>query len=125
MPEVKKTDKKTTPVKKTPIKKADKFAVIATGGKQYLVRKGDKLKVEKLEKPEKGSAIVFDKVLLTTKGEDVKIGAPYLEGVKVKAEWLAEKKAKKITNVKYKSKTREHTKSGHRQIHTEVSIGDF
>jgi len=110
--------------KKT-ITKTDKFAVIETGGKQYLVRPGGKLKVERIKKPEKGNALAFEKVLLVAKGEKVEVGAPYLSGLKVKAEWLAEKRAKKVTNVRYKSKTRQSRKQGHRQIYTEILIADF
>ncbi len=106
-------------------KETGNFAVIETGGKQYLVKSGDKIKVEKLAKPAKGNTINFDKVLLTVKGDDVKIGKPYLAGAKIKAEWVAEKRAKKITNIKYKSKTRQSTKKGHRQTYTEVLIADF
>ncbi|MFH1979394.1 MAG: 50S ribosomal protein L21 [Patescibacteria group bacterium] len=102
-----------------------KFAVIETGGKQYLVEPGDKLKVEKIEKPEKGNGLVFDKVLLTIDGDDVKIGTPYLTGAKIKAEWQAEKKARKIMNMRYKSKTRQSVRRGHRQIYTEILISDF
>ncbi|MFC1756822.1 50S ribosomal protein L21 [Patescibacteria group bacterium] len=101
------------------------FAVIETGGKQYLVRKGDRLKIEKIEKPGRGSIFSFDKVLLLSKEKDVKIGTPYIAGAKVKAQWISEGKAKKVTNIKFKSKTRESTKSGHKQPYTEVLISDF
>lgn len=111
--------------KEKPVVKTAGFAVIETGGKQYLVRPGDKIKVEKLEKPEKGTVLNFDKVLLLVKGDDVKIGKPYLVGVKIKGEWQAEKRAKKITMVRYKSKTRRYRKQGHRQTYTEVIISDF
>ncbi len=105
--------------------KADVLAVIETGGKQYLVKPGDKIRIEKIEKPKRGNALIFDKVLLIVKGEDVKIGTPYLDKVKIKAEWVAEERAKKITNVRYKSKTRQSTKKGHRQFYTEIIISDF
>ena len=111
-------------VKKEAPQKTD-FAVIETGGKQYLVRAGQKIRVEKLEKPEKGTAVSFDKVLLVAKGDEVKIGTPYIKTSKIKAEWMKEGRAAKITNVKYKSKTRQGTKKGYRQIYTEVLIGDF
>ncbi|MBU1179270.1 50S ribosomal protein L21 [Patescibacteria group bacterium] len=106
-------------------KSTEKLAVIETGGKQYLVRPGDKIKIERLKKPEKGTTIVFDKVLLLAKNSDVKIGAPYLEGAKIKGEWLAEKKDKTVISMRYKSKTRQSRRQGHRQIHTEVIISDF
>lgn len=101
------------------------FAVIETGGKQYLVRSGDRLKVEKLKKPEKGTDVVFEKVLLSVKNDDVKIGNPYIKSAEVKAVWSGEKKGKKITMAKYKSKTRRLRKKGHTQTYTEVVIGDF
>jgi len=120
---------KATKTKKTSSTKAsastNKFAVMETGGKQYLVRPGDKIKIEKIKKPEKGTAVVFDKVLLLAKGKDIKIGTPYISGAKIKGEWLEEKRGKKVIIVKYKSKTRQKTKRGHRQTHTEVLIGDF
>ena len=111
-------------VEKISDQKADMgdFAVIETGGKQYLVRRGDKIKIEKIEKPAKGNAVTFDKVLLVVKGKKVTLGQPYIKTAKVKAEWVDEKKAKKITNVRYKSKTRRNRKKGHRQIYTEVVI---
>ncbi|GAG06599.1 unnamed protein product [marine sediment metagenome] len=105
--------------------KKDKFAVIETGGKQYLVKPKDKLKIEKIEKPTKGNVFNFEKVLLMANGDDIKIGVPYLDSAKIKAEWLAEKRAKKITNVRYKSKTRQSRKKGQRQIYTEILISDF
>lgn len=124
----KKITKKTVVSKKALIKKApsaDNFAVIETGGKQYLVRTGEKLKIEKIKKPAKGSIVSFDKVLLVVKGDDVKIGTPYVSGARIKGKWLAEKRAKKITIVRYKSKTRQSRKKGHRQAYTEVLISDF
>ncbi|MDD5032631.1 MAG: 50S ribosomal protein L21 [Candidatus Pacebacteria bacterium] len=101
------------------------FAVIETGGKQYLVTPGQKIKIEKLKKQEEGSSIVFDKVLLLSKASSVKIGNPYLSGIKIPAEWQGEKRGKKITNVRYKSKTRRSRKQGHRQTYTEAVISDF
>ena len=101
------------------------LAVIETGGKQYLVKPGDKLKVERIGKPEKGSTVIFDKVLLVAKGKETKVGDPYISGTKIKGEWSAEKRAPKVTNLKYKNKTRETRKKGHRQIYTEIIIGDF
>lgn len=101
------------------------FAVIETGGKQYLVTPGQKIKTEKLESPKSGLSIIFDKVLLLSKGGEVKIGNPYVSGVKIPAEKQGEKRGKKITNVRYKSKTRHSRKQGHRQTYTEVIISDF
>ena len=102
------------------------FAVIKTGGKQYLVQPGNKLKVEKLEKKE-GEKFSFSDVLLVVKdspsGEvKVEIGNPLVKGVKVEAKVLSQDKAAKIIVFKYKPKKRESKKIGHRQPYTEIEI---
>jgi large subunit ribosomal protein L21 len=98
------------------------FAVIQTGGKQYKVKAGDKLKVEKLGVAS-GDKVKFDKVLLWVEGGKTEIGAPYLDGKVVEADVLGgEVKDRKKIVFKYHSKTRRRTKKGHRQIHTEVVI---
>lgn len=104
---------------------SDKFAVIETGGKQYLVKPGDRLKVERLAKSGEETVVSFDKVLLMSGDGEVSIGQPYIQDAKIGAEWLGEKKGKKITMMRYKSKTRRHRKKGHRQIYTSVAIGEF
>ncbi|MGO1579949.1 MAG: 50S ribosomal protein L21 [Peptoniphilaceae bacterium] len=96
------------------------YAVIETGGKQYTVKQGDKLKVEKLNAQE-GEKVTFDKVLLVG-GEDLKVGKPYVEGSKVEAKVLAQAKSRKIVVYKYKSKKNERNKKGHRQPYTLVEI---
>ena len=98
------------------------FAVIETGGKQYLVSAGQKLKIEKLVKPAKGP-VVFDKVLLLSDGKKTQIGTPYLSGAKVEAEYVSEGKGDKVWVFKYKSKVRYRVNRGHRQPFTEVKIG--
>jgi len=99
------------------------LAVIATGGKQYLVKTGEKLKVEKLPVLE-GDKVVFDKVLLTAKddGSDVKIGDPYLP-VTVEAKVLKQGKHRTLRVEKFKRKVRYHKVHGQRQRYTEVQIG--
>ncbi|MFA7653745.1 MAG: 50S ribosomal protein L21 [Candidatus Magasanikbacteria bacterium] len=99
------------------------FAVIATGGKQYLVKTGDIIKIEKLEVKE-GEKMAFDQVLLTAKddGTDVKIGTPYLAGVAVKAEVLKQGKHETVRVEKFKNKIRYHKVHGQRQRFTEVKI---
>lgn len=99
------------------------IAVIKTGGKQYKVKEGDKLKVEKLS-GEKDGKITFDQVLLIADkdGQNVKVGTPTVSGAKVEATVLAQGRAKKITVVKYKPKVRYYKKTGHRQAFTEVKI---
>ena len=107
---------------KTNISNGVRFAVIQTGGKQYIVKPEDVIKIEKLEKPKKGSVFVFDKVLLAVEGNKISVGKPFLKDVKVEAEWKKEAKAKKITVLRYKSKTRYSKKKGHRQPYTEELI---
>jgi len=97
------------------------FAVIETGGKQYRVAPGQKLKIEKLD-VEAGTGLTFDKVLLTNDGEKIAVGTPYLEGVKVEAMVIKQARAKKIIVFKYKNKTRQAKKKGHRQHYTEIEI---
>ena len=97
------------------------FAVIKTGGKQYLVEPGDKLKVEKLES-EEGKEVIFSEVLLLAENGIPKIGMPLVEGATVSAKVLGEKKGDKLIIFKYKSKKRYKRKIGHRQKFTEVEI---
>lgn len=97
------------------------FAVIESGGKQYRVAAGDKLKVEKLN-AEPGGSFVFDKVLLLADGDNVQIGTPYVSGVKVEAKVLRNARNRKVIVFKYHSKTRYRKKKGHRQHFTEVEI---
>lgn len=96
------------------------YAIIETGGKQYIVEAGDKIKVEKLDVKE-GDKVTFDKVLFVS-GDDAKIGAPFVDGAKVEAKVLAQGKEKKVVVYKYKSKKNERKKNGHRQPYTLVEI---
>jgi large subunit ribosomal protein L21 len=98
------------------------FAVIKTGGKQYLVKEGDVLQVEKLEGEPK-SSLTFSEVLLIAKGAEVTFGTPFIKTAKVTAELVAQGKGKKIYVETYKAKTRKHRKIGHRQLFTKVKIG--
>lgn len=97
------------------------FAIIETGGKQYKVAAGTKLKIEKIEGAT-GDAVVFDKVLLSADGDSVNVGAPYLSGGKVEGKILEQGRADKVIVFKYHSKTRYRKKKGHRQPFTEVEI---
>lgn len=98
-----------------------KLAVIKTGGKQYKVSEGQVLNVEKIDK-KTGTSVIFDKVLLYSDGKTTEIGHPYLKDVKVSAKVLEQKKDKKITVIKFKSKTRYRRKRGHRQFITKIRI---
>jgi large subunit ribosomal protein L21 len=99
------------------------YAVIRTGGKQYKVKEGDILDVEKLEK-KKGDSFEFDDVLLTFDDkEKVNIGTPKVSKAKVKVKVLdPEHKAEKVIIVKYKPKKRYRKKTGHRQKYTRVEV---
>ncbi len=99
------------------------FAVIETGGKQYMVSVGDILDVELLAGDlAEGDAVEFDKVLLVDDGKDATIGAPYIVGAKVKATYQGLKKGPKITIVRYKAKSNRDRKLGHRQKYSRVRI---
>jgi large subunit ribosomal protein L21 len=98
------------------------LAVIKTGGKQYIVTPGQKLKIEKLE-GEAGSAIKFEEVLLVESDDKkVEIGEPTVKGAIVAAKIVAQTKGPKVIAYKYKAKKRYHLKKGHRQQLTEVEI---
>ena len=98
-----------------------KLAVIKTGGKQYVVKEGDKLKVEKIDTQE-GDNFNFDNVLLVAGDKETKIGSPIVEGAKVEAKVLKQGRSKKVIVFHYHSKTRYKKKAGHRQTFTEVEI---
>ncbi|MEX2145222.1 MAG: 50S ribosomal protein L21 [Candidatus Spechtbacterales bacterium] len=98
-----------------------KFAVIKTGGKQYKIKEGSKLKVEKLPSA-KGKEIQFSEVLLYADGKSADFGMPVLKSVKVSGKVLEEDKGKKVLIYKYKKRKRYSKKKGHRQPYTEVEI---
>jgi large subunit ribosomal protein L21 len=97
------------------------YAVIESGGKQHRVVEGETLKLEKIEVP-MGQLINFDKVLMVGEGESVKIGAPYVEGITVTAEVIAQGRAKKVTIIKFNRRKHYRKRQGHRQWFTEVRI---
>lgn len=97
------------------------YAIVETGGKQYRVQKDDVLFVEKID-AEAGETVSLDKVLLTSKDGDVKVGAPYVDGAKVEAEVVEHGKDKKIVVFKFKPKDNFRKKQGHRQPYTKLKI---
>ncbi len=108
------------------------FAIIESGGKQYKVSPGMKIKVEKLDAADgsstpltAGANFAFDKVLLVADGAKVSIGAPYVAGAKVVAKVLQQGRGDKKIVFKYHSKTRYRKFKGHRQPFTEVEISDM
>ena len=97
------------------------LAVIKTGGKQYIVTPGQKIKVEKLLQ-EEGSEVVFDEVLLIQDNGKIEIGTPFVQGAKVKGKVIKHGKGEKLVVFKFKPKKREQKKKGHRQLFTEVEV---
>ncbi len=97
------------------------LAVIKSGGKQYLVSPGQKIKVEKIDKKE-GSEISFPEVLLLENGKKIEIGTPLIKGAKVIGKIVGHGKGKKIIIFKYKAKTRYKVKKGYREPFTEIEI---
>ena len=97
------------------------YAVIETGGKQYKVQEGDTIFVEKI-KAEEGDKIDFSKVLVVVNDDDLTVGKPYVEGVKVEGTVLEQGKARKVVVFKYKPKKNYKRKQGHRQPYTKVKV---
>lgn len=97
------------------------FAVIKTGGKQYKISPGQRVKIEKLDAAE-GAVIHFDDILLTADGGKVDIGTPLVKGARVEAKVLKQGRDRKKIVFKYHRKTRYHKKKGHRQPFTELEI---
>lgn len=97
------------------------LAVIKTGGKQYKVEKGDKLKIEKIE-GEAGAVVVFDQVLFLGDKTTAKVGNPIIKDASVEGKILKQGKAAKVVGIKHKAKKRYKVKFGHRQPFTEVEI---
>lgn len=97
------------------------YAIIETGGKQYRVEQGTKLRVESLP-VEKGQEVALDKVLLLQTDSDTKIGKPHVAGAKVTAEVLANDRAAKIIVFKKRSKKTYKKTQGHRQNYTELLV---
>ena len=97
------------------------YAVIVTGGKQYRVSQGDKVRVEKLDVAE-GDSIELDQVLMVVDGDDIKIGAPVLDGGKVTAEVKAHGRGDKVNIIKFQRRKHHMKRQGHRQAYTELEI---
>ena len=99
------------------------FAVIHTGGKQYKVAVGQKIKIEKLKGDfQKGDKLTFENVMLLESGKSTKIGTPYIAGASVEALFEKSGFAEKVIVMKYKPKSRYLKKNGHKQPFVEVKI---
>ncbi len=97
------------------------YAVIETGGKQYQVREGETIFIEKLN-VEADETVTFDKVVVVGSENGINVGTPYVAGATVSAKVLKNGKGKKITVFTYKPKKGEKRKMGHRQPYTQVQI---
>jgi large subunit ribosomal protein L21 len=97
------------------------YAVVQTGGKQYRVSEGDTIKVEKLVADE-GASVELDKVLMVTDGDDVKVGAPYVDGGKVTATVKSHGRGKKVKIIKFRRRKHHMKRQGHRQWFTELQV---
>ena len=97
------------------------YAVVTTGGKQYKVREGETLKVEKIP-GDVGSSVKFDRVLMISDGDTVNIGQPVVDDAMVEGHIVEQGKSKKIIVFKYKRRKRYRRKQGHRQQYTAIKI---
>ena len=97
------------------------YAVIKTGGKQYRIRVGEKLKVEQLE-VESGSELIIDQVLMVADGDKISLGTPLVNGAKVSATVLGQGRHDKIRIFKMRRRKHYQKHQGHRQNYTEILI---
>jgi len=97
------------------------YAVVKTGGKQYRVAVGDKLKVESLNNAQEGDKVTLDKVLMIGDGDKVEVGTPMLDKT-VEATVLGNGRGKKLRIVKFRRRQNSRTRTGHRQNFTELEI---
>jgi large subunit ribosomal protein L21 len=100
------------------------YALVEIKGRQYKAEKGSTLKVDKIDS-EKGNAVEIDKVLMFSNDKDVKIGAPYLDGIKIHATVEDQIKDKKVLVFKYKKRKNYRRTRGHRQQYTLIKVDDI
>ena len=100
------------------------YAVIATGGKQYRVTKGETLRVEKLI-GEEGSTVELDGVLMVADGENITVGTPMLDKSAVTATIVSHGRGKKVDIVKFRRRKHSRRQAGHRQSYTEIEVTDI
>ena len=97
------------------------YAVIETGGKQYRVSEGQRIRVEKIDADE-GASVDIDKVLMVANGDDIKVGSPLVDGAKVTATVKSQGKGKKVMIIKFRRRKHYRKQQGHRQLFTELEI---
>ena len=100
------------------------YAVIATGGKQYKVAKGEVLRVEKLDGDE-GDTVKLDRVLMVADGDKVSVGSPVLDKASVTAKITAQGRGDKVEIVKFRRRKHSRSQAGHRQSYTEIEVTDI
>ncbi|HZJ81888.1 MAG TPA: 50S ribosomal protein L21 [Guyparkeria sp.] len=97
------------------------YAVVVTGGKQYRVEQGSKVRVEKLP-GEAGGTVTLDRVLMVGDGSDIKVGTPTVDGASVTAEIVGQGRGKKVEIIKFRRRKHHMKRQGHRQAYTELKI---
>ena len=97
------------------------YAVVKTGGKQYRVSEGDRLKVETIQ-AEAGSDVTLDEVLMVGSGESVNVGAPLVANASVSAKVLSHGRGDKVKIIKFRRRKHHRKQAGHRQNYTELQI---
>jgi large subunit ribosomal protein L21 len=97
------------------------YAIFKTGGKQYRVEQGDKIDVEKID-AEVGDTVTFEEVLASGAGDDIAVGAPFIDGAKVTAKVIDQYRAKKVIAFKFKRRKGHHKTKGHRRQLTRLEI---
>lgn len=100
----------------------DTFAVIQTGGKQYIVRKDDTINIELIKNMKENDKLIFDKVLMIVKEGKISLGKPFLEKTQIEGSCLQKIKGEKIRILRYKAKSRYRKHKGHRQNYLKVKI---
>lgn len=109
--------------KKNSKRNTDTFSIIETGGKQYKVSSGDTVLVEKIDDSHKtGDSVVFDKVLMRAEDEKITLGDPYIKGAYVEAIFEGLVRGKKVTFIRFKSKSHFVLRGGHRQTYAKIKI---
>lgn len=115
--------KKNKPASVKDFSAVKEYAVIETGGKQHIVYPGLIIKIARLDgEMKEGKKVTFDNVLVVDDGKTVKVGTPTIKGAKVEGEYIEEGRDKKITVIKYKSKSNYFVKRGHRQDFMKVLV---
>ena len=100
------------------------YAVIATGGKQYKVTKGETLRVEKID-GEEGADVKIDQVLMVADGDKLSVGTPVLDKATVTAKIKAQGRGDKVEIIKFRRRKHSRSQMGHRQSYTEIEVTDI